>query len=275
MRIKFFTTIILTGSVTLSGCSHTANSFYGPPRPIQAGKIGGENKCPAEPVNIESESLESHFRAKACLSLKKPMDHVRAEAMYEAGFRLVHARCNDFFAQKAGTQLGINTAFDSVAPIVALLTGILSISNVADSRRRDYESALAFGSTALTAGLKVYETNFLFAAENTESVRKLTVDTLNQHANSVRTKFSEDSHSFYTSTQYVIENQMICTPGKMRDLVQGAINNQKFAFSARGTGDEDTATGDGSVSVAGGGGERDNSKQKPLAGAPLDMKPVD
>lgn len=224
-------TLTLSG-LLLSGCVGAKNSLYGPARPIQAGKIGGFSAC-SNPAVDPGESLEAHFRAKACASMARPNDAPLALGMFKSGSRLVHARCNDFFAQKAGTQTGVNTAFDLVPPVVALLTGVLSITdfNNADDRK-DYESALAFGSASITSGLKVFEANFLFSAENVESVRKLTVDTLNQHAQTVES-LDPKSHSFYTSTQYVIENQMICTPGKMRDLVSGAIESKKYKFSPR------------------------------------------
>jgi hypothetical protein len=254
MKILGMATLTLS-AVLLSACGTTRNSIYGPERPIQAGKIGGYESCTGFEKH-KDDSLEAHFRASACASMANADDNTKAKAMFESGARLVHARCNDFFAQKAGTQTGINTAFDSVVPIVSLLTGILSISNVADGRRSDYESALAFGSAAVTSGLKIYESNFLFAAENIESVRKLTVDTLNQHASTFRSELDPETHTFYTSTQYVIENQMICTPGRIRELVSGAIETKKYKFSPRFTSANQTKA------LAG---------NKPPPGAPLDQ----
>ena len=243
---------------SLSACGTVRNSLYGPLRPIQAGTIGGKSSCEGAAKGVDI-SLEQHFRAKACASMKDPRNSDLALAMFESGSQLVNARCNDFFAQKAGTQTTVNTAFDLVPPVVALLTGILSITDFeSDENRQDYESALAFGSAATVAGLKVYEKNFLFSAENTESVRKLTIDTLSQHANTVR-NLKSGSHSFYTSTQYVIENQMICTPGRMRDLVSGAIETKRYKFSPRFVDDGD-----------------DQKDAKDIsAGAPLDLEGAD
>jgi hypothetical protein len=232
MKQKTRMLIVATAlAVLLQGCSSTRNSFYGPIKPIGGGYIGGQTSC--EGFTASAANLEEHFRGNACASLASPDDKLLAKRMYESGFALVHARCNDFFNQKAGTQLGINTAFDSIAPVVALLTGILSIVNFKnDARRADYESALAFGSVAVVSGLKVYESNFLFAAENVESVRELTVSAINTHANGVR---ALDNPTFYTSAQYVIQNQTICTPGHIRDLVKRAITDKRFTAVARDT----------------------------------------
>lgn len=168
--------------------------------------------------------------------------------MLEAGFSLVSARCNDFFAQKNGTQLGVRTAFDAVAPVVALLTGILSITNFSNAQeRKDRESVLAFGSVALMAGLKIYESNFLFSADNIENVRELTTTALNTHAQAVR---KLTGHTFDTSLSYLIEHQMYCTPSKIRDLAEGAIANGRIKAVDRNTGDELASAGDPAADFA-------------------------
>lgn len=229
---------LIAATVALQGC----NSIYGPVRPIQAGKLGGISSCPPKAKITTSSSnspiLERLFAEKACASLlatgdgKKEGDEEKAKQMFEAGVMLVHARCNDFFAQKAGTQVVTNTAFDSIAPVVALLTGILSITNFQNAdRRKDYESALAFGSVAVVSGLKVYEENFLFGTDNIASVRNLTVSALDEQAQRVRSLKGEQT--FYTAAKYVVQNQMICTPGEIRDRVKNAIEAKKITFTTR------------------------------------------
>lgn len=227
--------IIFTGllpiALVLQGCA--SNSVYGPIRPIKAGNIAGVKSCPAPPRKIAL--LEDRFSGLACESIAMPDNDIKAKAMLDAGFSLVTARCNDYFAQKGGTQLGIRTSIDAVAPVIALLTGVLSITSLSsDQKRKNYESALSFGSVAALAGLQVYEDNFLFAADNIDDVRELTTTALKTHALAVK---SLDKLNFDTALQYLIEHQMQCTPGRIKSFVKGAIKNGKFKAVDRNSGE--------------------------------------
>ena len=209
-------------ALIVQGCA--SNSVYGPIRAVQAGNIGGVKSCQSTPRGVAL--LEDRFFTISCQSIAAPTDEAKARAMLEAGFSLIDARCNDFFAQKVGTQLGVRTVKDTIAPVMALLTGVLAIVDFSsEEKRKDYESILSLGSVAALAGIKVYEDNFLFSADNIDNVRELTTTALKTHAQAARilTQPSPD-----TSLQYVIENQMICTPGKIRDLVKGAIANGRI-----------------------------------------------
>lgn len=215
----------------LQGCA--SNSFYGPIRPIKAGDIAGVKSCDLEPPGVAL--LEDRFFNIACQSIADKSHPAKAKAMLDAGFSLVNSRCNDFFAQKVGTQLGVRTSIDAVAPVISLLTGVLSITSFSnDQKRKSYESALSFGSVAALAGLQLYEDNFLFAADNIDDVRDLTTTALKTHALAVK---SLGSLNFDTSLQYLIEHQMQCTPGRIKSFVKGAIKNGKFTAIDRNSGD--------------------------------------
>ncbi|MAC59435.1 MAG: hypothetical protein CMH85_14410 [Novosphingobium sp.] len=177
--------------------------------------------------------LEDRFIVAACASLNASDDEAKAKAMFEAGFTLVGARCNDFFAQKNGTQTGVRIASQSVLPMVSLITGVLSISGMSEGKRQDWDTALGFGSTAALASIKIYEDNFLFSSDNIENVRALTATALNTHGAAVR---KTTGMTFDTSLQYLIEHQMICTPGRIRDLAQNAIATGKLKAVERTSG---------------------------------------
>ena len=95
--VRAVTSVTCVLALTLtSACT----SFYGPVRPIQAGRLGGAQACDSPPAP-SSPILEREFKTAACASLGMPREHEPAVTMHEAGFLLVTARCNDFFAQKA------------------------------------------------------------------------------------------------------------------------------------------------------------------------------
>lgn len=228
---------LLVSAIGLQGCASMSNSLYGPQRPFQAGKMGGVASCPANAAG--QNFLEDRFVAAACGSASSSLSDAdsKARAMLEASFSLTNARCTDYFAQKAGTQTGVNTFRSSIAPVLTLLTGVLSIVNfkndINGSKRADWEQGLSLASTAALAGLTVYEENFLFSAENIDDVRGLTKHAMSEYRTAV---LNLQGHTFDTSVDYTLEYHMICTPGKIKGLVKQAIRDKKITVVDRGTG---------------------------------------
>lgn len=239
--------------IGLQGCSATQNSLYGPTRPFQAGYMGDVKACGEN--GIRTNFLEDRFVDLACLSKSTPKNPIAAVDMLESSFSLTNARCTDFFAQKAGTQTTVNTLRSTVAPVLTLLTGVLSIANFKNdtngSKRADWEKGLSLASTATLAGLSIYEENFLFSAENIDDVRGLTKHAMAEYRKKV---LSLTGHSFDTSVDYVLEYHMICTPGSIKGLVKSAIKDKKITVVDRGA-----AAGLGVAAT-------------PAAGASLDIK---
>lgn len=233
--MRFKAIIGLTAaSLFVQGCGSIGNSVYGPKRPFQAGYMGNVKSCPGtSPDNF----LEDKFVKLACISADDPFNDSKAREMMEASFALTNAQCTDFFAQKAGTQATVETIRSSVAPVLTLLTGVLSIVNfkndVNGSKRADWEKLLSLSSTATLAGLTVFEQQFLFSADNIDDVRELTMQALSQYKISVR---NLQGHTFYTSVDYVLGYHMNCTPGKIKSLVKQAIKDKKVNVIDRNSG---------------------------------------
>lgn len=206
-------------------------------RPFQAGKMGGVTSCSADGAGPGNSYLEDRFVRLACTSAADTANDAKARAMLDASFSMTNSRCVDFFAQKAGTQTGVNTFRSSVAPVLALLTGVLSIVNFKNdangSKRADWEKGLSLASTATLAGLSIYEENFLFSAENIDDVRGLTKHALDEYKKSV---MGLKNHTFDTAVDYALEYHMICTPGKIKSLVKQAIRDKKIEIVDRSTG---------------------------------------
>lgn len=244
LRGKLLVGSLLFAGLALQGCSQARNSFYGPLRPVQAGQVGSASSCSENRDGLAW--LERRFVEQACASQNSPTDPSLAKDMFTAGATLVAARCNDYFAQKAGSQTGVRTAGDLVMPIVGLLGGIVSLANMSEAARKDWGSALSFGSTAVLAGLKTYEANFLFSANNIENVRTLTTSALMVHSQGVQ---AAQGLTFDSSVQYLIEHQMMCTPGSILHRTQEAIANQSLRAFNRSTGG-DLTPGSGAATPA-------------------------
>ncbi|WP_448657954.1 hypothetical protein ACPVPU_10830 [Sphingomonas sp. CJ99] len=219
------TVIAVAAALMVQACSY---SVHGPIRPFQAGYLGDTLSCD-DPTGIRTSVLEDRFVAAACASAAASSDNDLAIAMLETSFSMTNARCTDFFADKAGNQARANIVRSSVAPVLTLLTGVLSIVNIKNDvdgeKRADWERGLTLASTATLAGLTVYEENFLFSADNIDDVRGLTKHAMAQYRQTV---LRMTNHTFDTSVDYALEYHMICTPGKIKSLVKQAIKDKKI-----------------------------------------------
>src|SRR5215217_5274633 len=134
----------VTCELLTSACG---NTVYGPRRLIQGGYVddgnvnGGRRNCPTvrqldstgNPLN-----LTHRFFDLACDSLRDPRNTALANAMMDAGITLNRMRCNDFFAQRAGNQTRERILRGAIAPVSALITGIIGVSDFAtDAGRRE------------------------------------------------------------------------------------------------------------------------------------------
>jgi hypothetical protein len=154
-------------------------------------------------------------------SLKKN-DPAQQHIFLQAGFALINARCNEYILSKSDNQRQVNVWRDTFAPITALLTGAIALLGRGDETNNDALTALSLGTSAAAAGFRIYEQRFLFGAENVNSVRILILDALNDNA----TKAGELSKGELTYSQAVIHllnNQAVCSPGHILQLVSKAI----------------------------------------------------
>ena len=95
-----------------------------------------------------------------------------------AGFGLVKTYCSDFFRRKGEAQKWMRFGTDAVAAAGALATGVLAITGTSALA----VSIVALSTTTAAGSISIYEKNFLFGAENIDSVRVLTLNALSSNA---------------------------------------------------------------------------------------------
>jgi hypothetical protein len=212
--------------LSTSACGNTVN---GPRRLIQQGEIDhgdvADAACLAstDAGNPGADLNELFYRA-GCAALSDPSNPTLARQMIDAGVTLNRVRCTDFFAERAGHQTRERILRGAVAPLSALITGILAVANFkTDGGRKEALQILSIGQSATVAGLELYESEFLFGAANVNSVRTLTMRALNEHATGILTQDVQ----FFGAARHLIDHQMICTPANILELSQNAIREGK------------------------------------------------
>ncbi len=149
-------------------------------------------------------------------------DPVKQRAFMDAGFALIYARCNSYILAKSDNQRTVNVWRDTFAPITALLTGALALTSSGEDTNKDLLTALSLGTSAATAGFRIYEQRYLFGAENVNSVRRLILKALNDNA--IEASKTENSKMTYSqAVVHLVNNQSVCSPGHILELVNGAI----------------------------------------------------
>ena len=221
----------------------------GPPMPVRLAHVDGSPSAPngvcdsagnftSDPSRAGAgplSNLELNFSRQVCRSLADTADADKAEAMLESGITLVKVRCNDFFAQKGAWQEKTRLTRSLIAPVTALITSVFAVVNFSSEREEsDYLALLAAGTTFANAGLRIYEEQFLFNADNISSVRGLTMRALDSHRSAIT---GNDGLTFDVAIRQLTDHEMICTPASILDLTRGAIATG--AVSPRGA----TATG--------------------------------
>lgn len=233
MKLTKTLSAILAGSILLGACG---NTVYGPRRLIYTGLIDdgdkSERACPApggdrtvgSPISLSFEFYDS-----ACRSLAAPGDSALGRAMIDPGVTLTRVRCADFFAERSANQMRQRVLRGGVAPVSALITGIIGVSSfTTDADRQEAIQILGIGQSATTAGLDLYESEFLFASENVNSVRILVMRALDEHA----ARIIAENVGFYGAARHLIDHQMICTPANILALTQAAIREGRVTRGA-------------------------------------------
>ena len=137
--------------------------------------------------------------------------------MASAGFGLVKTYCSDFFRKKGETQKWLNFSSDTVAALGALATGILAITGTSAMA----VSIVALSSTTAANSIGIYEKNFLFGAENIDSVRTLVLNALSNNAATAMS--GTDAWDFQYAQNAILVNQELCKPASILRLTRDAI----------------------------------------------------
>ena len=156
------------------------------------------------------------FLRSASASFVSPANTILADDMAVNGFALVYANCSDFFMSAGQTQKWLGVSRDAIGAVGTLATGLLALHGNGQSA----VSNMAFATAASFAALDIYTKNFLFAAENIESVRALISRALTVHSAEVS---KAGSFTYQSATIAILDNQNICTPTQISALVKEAI----------------------------------------------------
>ena len=200
--------LLLLFVATLYGCATTEG-----PRPIVSAEgITVATVKKGETllfINAYNESYGSPFNVKL------------AKTMMDYGFGLIYANCSDFFNSAGKTQQWLLALRDIVGAAGTLTTGILSMTNGGQIAT----TTVALSTSTAFSGLDIYTKNFLFAADNIQSVRDLTTNALIAHRKAVVTGMerNEFEASFSNAISILEEHQNYCTPMKILSLVRHAI----------------------------------------------------
>lgn len=208
------------------------NTVYGPRRLLQVGTVlhGDDTArdCPATRPNeaaVMPINLPNRFYDAACDSIRQPDNPALARAMIDKGLTLNRLRCTDFFAQRMAHQTQERAYRGAVAPISALLTGVIgAVSFSTDEDRQEAIQILAIAQNATEAGLDLYEREFLFGSDNVNAVRTLTMRALDEHG----ARILRENTGFDSAARHLIDHQMICTPANILELSQAAIREGRI-----------------------------------------------
>lgn len=199
-------------SLTLSGCY----SLQGPPQLINGSGVVNQKTN----VAARSESLTDNFRLAVDDAVKDGATPQQVERMIDTGVLLVRTNCDDFFRRMGAIQRDSRISRDMIAPVVAVLSGLVALQGFSGGKTDNYLQALSVGSTAAIAGIDIVDRHFLFGADNIHSVEQLTFRALNAHQRGIA---QNGPYSFEGAVLQLIDHQVICTPASILDLTKRAI----------------------------------------------------
>jgi len=197
-----------------------------------------DQDLPMSPASLFYKSYESAWRTQLQISTTGVgNEDAAAQAIFKQmardGFSVVQANCSEFFKKGGETQKWILFGRDTVGVLGTLATGILAITSAGTLP----VSIVALSTTTLYAGVDTYTQNFLFGAENIDSVWTLIKNALDVNSNAV---FSAADWSFASARERISYQQDICKPARIRRLALDAITAGDVV-SMKSSGDTDAA----------------------------------
>jgi len=216
-----------TAVIFLSGCGGASR-----PEIISASGISPKLEAHrAGSANLVDEFIEAADVARSASGQKGSVGAQRE--FIEAGYALISVQCSKYLSSKADNQRRVNVWRDTFAPVTAALTGIISLTNKGEMVDSDVLTALSLGTSATSAGFKIYEERYLFSARNINSVRRLVLEAVLDNYREAA-KIKDDKLNFRQAALIVIENQHVCSPENISELVSQAIDAGKIASSRDG-----------------------------------------
>lgn len=237
-------------AVCLSSCGA---GFYGSPRPVRLAHIDGSTQVgkfncvsgvltapQSGPESMQSGNLGLNFSRDVCAAIAAQDSQDATKDMLESGITLVKVRCTDFFAAKRANQSRARLTRSLIQPLTVAVTSTFAVLNFgSEQRESDALALLAAGNALATAGLDIYEDQFLFGAENVTSVEAMTLRALAAHETDI---LNANLTSFNRGVRALLDHQNICTPGNILNLVQASIDAGNFR--ARRTSDDEIENGE-------------------------------
>lgn len=209
MLCKLRTSAMLLAIVSnVCGCSET---FRGPD-PI----ITSQGTAP---IGADAAGLVRIFFNSANASYSVPGDSTLAKQMLSDGFALIYSNCNDYFRDAGRTQQTLIFGRDLLGTFGTLATGIIALARAS----KDATAIVALATSTGYAFMDVISKDFLFAAENIDAVRELTLRAIQADQATVLT--NNKSFSYQTVVLYLQDDQNYCSLRKIAELVKDAARN--------------------------------------------------
>jgi len=213
---------------------------------------GLSNQIPNGAANGQYAVLRAAFtkaqgRALAVVNGSSPAA-ATDQAIYQEfafdGMGTVDDNCSDFFTTAGEHEKWISFTRDMIGATGTVASGALALTGAPKSAI----AALILATGTAYNGLDVYTRNFLFGADNIDSVRTLILNALDAHRKIVLD--DKSPWDFNNSMRVVLDHQEICRPSAIVALVKIAIKNGKVApMQPAGSSDSALAAQDKNVEL--------------------------
>ena len=144
------------------------------------------------------------------------------------GMAAVDGNCSDFFSNAGEHEKYVDFARDIVAAGGTLASGILALTNSS----KDAVAIVSLSTGTSYSALDVYTKNFLFGADNIDSVRTLIMNALDAHQKTVVADGTP--WDFNNAMRVILDHQEICRPSAIIGLVKSAIKNASLTAAQTG-----------------------------------------
>ncbi|WP_152569465.1 MULTISPECIES: hypothetical protein [Sphingomonas] len=230
---------------------------------------------------IFANDLQIAFAARTSQQFSGTAYEQKVHRVLDSGFALIQANCNEYFNQMGRNQRDTRVLRDLIAPVSAVVTGIIGLGAFAkQNNRTDVLTGFSLVTGAAASSLDIYDQRFLFGAENIGSVRTMTMTALSNHRRAV---MDDAPTELVFAINQLQDNEDLCTPPQILTLVRESIKNaapktpeQANPISGENRAHDLTGAQSGgdvgrAVAPAAGAGSRSTSTPSP---APEDHHPI-
>jgi len=192
--------LLVVLALLAAGCSET---FHGPPPVIgSAGPI----------VPVARDGLVAKFGASAQAAYA---NDAFARAMLHDGYSLIYTNCQEYFREAGKTQQILIVTRDFLGTLGTLATGVIAVAHAS-------KGATAIAALITATGYSVTDNisrEFLFASDNIDSVRELTLTKMTDFYN----RIPAAPMTYDSVTRNLTDIQNYCSLRKIAALVKDAI----------------------------------------------------